>query len=45
MVMDPDGRQAVIDVGLDPDDPSVLAALDLVRSELQQFTGFDVREP
>jgi hypothetical protein len=43
--VDPDDRQALIDVGLDPDDPSLLAALDLVRWELAHYTGFNVRQP
>jgi hypothetical protein len=44
-IMDPDDRQAFIDIGLDPDALSVRAALDLVRWALQHFLGFDVTEP
>ena len=43
-IMDPDDRQALIDLGLDPESPSLRAALDLVRWELQHFLGFDVTE-
>jgi hypothetical protein len=32
--VDDDERQALRDEGLDPDDPAVVAALDLVRWEL-----------
>lgn len=39
MVMDSEDSQALIDVGLDPDNPSVVAALALVRWELQHFLG------
>lgn len=43
--MDPDDRQAFIDAGLDPEAPSVRAALDLVSWELEHFMGFDATEP
>jgi hypothetical protein len=35
--MDHDERQAIRTEGLDPDDPAVNAALDLVRWELELF--------
>jgi hypothetical protein len=35
--MDDDEREAIRAEGLDPDDPAVAAALDLVRWELQLF--------
>jgi hypothetical protein len=37
--MDDDEREAIRAEGLDPDDPAVRAALDLVRWELELLAG------
>lgn len=35
--MDPEEREALIDEGMDPDDPAVIEALELVRWELSML--------
>jgi hypothetical protein len=37
--MDADERRALLDEGLDPDDPRVASAIDLVRWELSMMLG------
>jgi hypothetical protein len=39
--MDDDEREAIRAEGLDPDDPAVVSALDMVRWELQLLPGVD----
>jgi hypothetical protein len=39
--MDNEEREAILAEGLNPDDPAVLGALDLVRWELEMLAGSD----